>query len=126
MFGNTGGEQKKQLYIPDFKLWNDYYQKRVNVQNVSEQTPQGACSSENSAVKFQFVSPVTETTNQAASIMKTDSHQNSKQTTNKKQKSKTKNTKKSGKKVQKRKPKDTKKNTFSYRKLNDIFSKKKK
>lgn len=119
-------DQPKELYIPDFKLWNDYYEKKVKAQKSTDHTPQHACSSQTkepaSAVKLQFVSPVTETANQAASIMKTGkSSQKSKS-----KKSKVSQNKKSLKKVYKRKPKDSNKSSFSYRKLNDIFSKKKK
>ena len=68
-------DQARELYIPDFKLWNDYYEKKVKSHEDPEQSPQQACPSQANeraaAVKLQFVSPVTETTNEAASIMKT-------------------------------------------------------
>ena len=122
-------DQARELYIPDFKLWNDYYEKKVKSHKGPEQSPQQACSSQAnesaSAVKLQFVSPVTETTNQAASIMKTGNSKLSKKSKSKKSGKAAKGTQ-GAKKVQKRKQKDSGKTSFSYRKLNDIFSKKRK
>ena len=120
MFSNT--EQSKQLYIPDFKLWNDYYEKKVNKQ-VHENTLQSVCSgqsSDNSRVQLKLISSVAETTDQAESIMKTDG----KKIKSKKSKSSTKP--KLGKKTKSRKQTAVKKPTFTYRKLKDIFSKGKK
>ena len=122
---HAGSEQTKELYIPDFKLWGEYYAKKVKSQNGVDQTSQHGNFTQHkeasSEVKLQFVSPVTETTNQAVSIMRSDSSKakRKKQTT---KKNKPLRSKQSSNKIQKRKPKAS----FSYRKLNDIFSKKNK
>ena len=122
---HAGSEQTKELYIPDFKLWRDYYAKTVKSQNGADQTQQHESFSQpkeaSSEVKLQFVSPVTETTNQAASIMKADNLKTKRKTT-KTKKTKALHSKQGSNKIQKRKTKAS----FSYRKLNDIFSKKNK
>lgn len=121
MFSNT--EQTKQLYIPDFKLWNDYYEKRVNKQQTQENILQPPCSgqtSDKSKVQVKLVSPIAQTTDQAESIMKTDGHKTNKKIRIKKSKSKTKQ---KGKTANSRKPTGVKKTVFTYRKLKDIFSK---
>lgn len=124
MFAST--EQNKQLYIPDFKLWDDYYVKKVNAQKDFERASQPSCSkepSDNSVVKLKLVSPIAQTTDQAESIMKTDAHKESRKKKAKKSKSKNKA---KGKSTQHRKQTGIKKPAFTFRKLSDIFSKGKK
>lgn len=127
MFGIA--EQSKQLYVPDFKLWNDYYEKKkLNVQKVPEQQSQSKSSDEvkeNSVVKLKFVSPITQTIDQAESVMKTDRQKNGKKVKLTKKARKPKKSSQS-KKVQGRKQTKRNSSTFSYRKLKDIFSKGKK
>lgn len=120
MFSNT--EQTKQLYIPDFKLWNDYYEKKVNKQQTRENILEPSCSgqtSDKSKVQVKLVSPIAQTTDQAESIMKTDGNKINKKKRIKNSKSKTKQ---KGKKANSRKPTGVKKTAFTYRKLKDIFS----
>ena len=120
MFSNT--EQTKQLYIKDFKLWIDYYEKKVNKQLTQENSLEPSCSgqtSDKSKVQVKLVSPIAQTTDQAESIMKTDGNKVNKKKRIKHSKSKTKQ---KGKKANSRKPTGVKKTAFTYRKLKDIFS----
>lgn len=124
MFSNT--EQTKQLYVPDFKLWNDYYEKKVNKQQVHDQILKPSCpgqSNDKSKVQLKLISPIAQTTDQAESIMKTDGHKVGKKIKIKKSKVKTKS---KGKNTLSRKQKGVQKSAFTYRKLKDIFSKGKK
>lgn len=127
MFSNT--QQNKELYIPDFKLWADYYQKQASGQRASEHTSHHSTptlSSDDSKVQVKLVSPIAQTTDQAESIMKTDGQVTRKTKKNKKQKSKSKS--KGNKTHGRKKSAATKKSaasgkqTFSVRKLKDIFS----
>lgn len=119
MFGNT--EHSKQLYVPDFKLWDSYYKAHKGPTQESTHTC-AAESKENRDFKVKLISPVSETVSQAESIMKTHDSK-----AGKKLKSKTgKAKKKATAKKQNQKKKNNKNPAFSYRKLSDIFSKGKK
>ena len=121
MFSNT--ERNKELYIPDFKLWADYYQKQVSAQWPSEQNIHPSFSSDESKVQVKLVSPIAQTTDQAESIMKTDSQViRKKKKKNKKLKSKSKANKSNGHKKATKKTAATGRQTFYVRKLKDIFS----
>ena len=122
MFSNT--DQSRQLYIPDFKLWTDYYEKKVSGQKRIEQNPHSSnSSSDGSKVQVKLISPIAQTTDQAESIMKTDGKKIRKGRKNKKQKTKSSS---KGKVSHSRKKASSSERAFSYRKLKDIFSKGKK
>ena len=110
MFG--GSDQPKQLYVPDFRVWDNYYK-------VKKEQEKPCASGTGSKVKINLVSPVSETVSQAESVMKSENSNTGKK--KKSTKTKTSSVKKQGiKKKNKTKP------SFDRRKLNDIFSKRKK
>ena len=110
MFG--GSDQTKQLYVPDFRVWDNYFK-------VKKEPEKPCVSGTGSKVKINLVSPVSETVSQAESVMKSENSNNGK-------KSKSTKPKKSSAKSQGIKKKSKSKPTFDRRKLNDIFSKRKK
>ena len=135
-------ETQKQLYIPDYDVWDSYYKSTVKRVHNSENAP--TSSKESPVVNLKFVSPVAETLDQAASEMRKSeasvkkpfkntgewksrrSTTNIKKSTLTKAQSKSKKLKGDKSGVKKSKSSKTKsKPSFSYRKLDDIFSKRK-
>lgn len=132
----------KQLYIPDYGVWDSFYQRRAKPSVSASGSNQVESTKQNSEdkVNLKFVSPVSETISQAQSEMKKKDNGVKSFTLNfnrakKKKKNKTSaakekkpknvssNQKKNG--AGKRKKGLGGKNKFSYRALNDIFSKRK-
>lgn len=130
----------KQLYIPDYNVWDSFYQRKAKSSissSDSKQTESTKPSSEEK-VNLKFVSPVSETLSQAQSEMKNKDNGatpfalNFNRVNKKKKKTSASKGKKpknvsSTKKKNSGKPKigTSGKNKFSFRTLNDIFSKRK-
>jgi hypothetical protein len=131
--------KRNQLYVPDFKAWERFYERKVPSHTASSQREQPFHSKRPAEVKLQFVSPVEETVDQAESEIRSNATETKshvkKQKGNKdsgalprqpniqdiiRASSLQKKTTKQGSHKNKGASKDKKK--FSYRTLNDIFS----
>jgi hypothetical protein len=64
---DTRGEQSRLLYIPDFQAWERIYQSKVPRRPLSEGKRSNVHVRNPSDVKLRFVSPVEETVDQAES-----------------------------------------------------------
>jgi hypothetical protein len=138
---SSHSDQSRQLYIPDFKVWERIYAKRLPVGSAAaaaaatEKQTKAVAVRGPSEVKLQFVSPVVETVRQAESELKANSLPPTKETT-----TTTTNIKKTLQFPERNRAKDTSDQQkrkrkhqssgnpaaakkFSYSALNDIFSK---
>jgi hypothetical protein len=151
---DTRGEQSRLLYIPDFHLWERFYESKIPRRSLSEVKDRTAPKGGPANVKLQFVSPTEETVDQAASEINSTSKANLKAKKRKFQhtenlpkqldvneivrasisSSNNKSSRSSSPPQKKRKKNDIKQQRkegfsvkenkkFSYKTLNDIFSK---